>query len=41
MAPDKLRPGSAAAVALWDLEKSNMSKWLETLDQYKSCLEFQ
>ena len=39
MAPDKLRPGSAAAAALWNLEKSKASKWLETLDQYKRCLD--
>ena len=38
MAPDTLRPGSAAAAALWKLDKSNLIKWSEALNQYSNCL---
>ena len=39
MAPDKLRPGSAAAGLLWKLKKDKIDQWSQTLDSYKQCIE--
>ena len=39
MAPDKLRPGSAAAVALWNVNKTKIVEWSDALDTYDNCLE--
>ena len=39
MAPDKLRPGSTAAAALWQLGKTNANEWSNALESYNDCLE--
>lgn len=39
MAPDKLRPGSAAAGLLWKLKKDKIDQWSQTLDSYKQCID--
>ena len=39
MAPDKLRPGSAAAAALWKLDKNKTNKWFEALATYDHCID--
>ena len=38
MAPDKLRPGSDAAAALWKVNKTNLIKWSEALETYRNCI---
>ena len=38
MAPDKLRPGSAAAGLLWKLDKSKTNQWNKALDSYDHCI---
>ena len=39
MAPDKLRPGSAAAGLLWKLDKSKTNQWDKALDSYDHCIK--
>ena len=38
MAPDKLRPGSAAAGLLWKLNKSKTDQWDKALHSYDHCI---
>ena len=38
MAPDKLRPGSAAAGLLRKLDKSKTNQWNKALDSYDHCI---
>lgn len=39
MAPDKLRPGSSAAIQLWKTKGKEIKKWIDSLEQYKQCVE--
>ena len=39
MAPDALRPGSAAAASLWKINKSDYKKWSEALEIYSECVD--
>ena len=38
MAPDKLRPGSAAAAVLWKVEKNKVNDWTQVLNSYNQCI---
>ena len=39
MAPDKLRPGSAAAAILWKADKNKIEQWTQALDSYEHCMD--
>ena len=39
MAPDKLRPGSSAAIALWKTSEHNKQKWYDALKSYPKCVK--